>query len=85
MSLVTYIVHFVKLYIYASHVIMMVDIAACPDVIVEDLTEEHEFMLLACDGIWDVLTNEEVVEYIRVRIAQEMEPEVVTNLFSYRY
>ena len=53
--------------------------AANPDVIEEDLTEEHEFMVLACDGIWDVLTNEEVVEFIRARIAQEMAPEVVST------
>jgi len=52
-------------------------VTADPDIIHEDLTEEHEFMLLACDGIWDVLTNEEVIEFIRARIAQEMQPEVI--------
>ncbi len=43
------------------------------------LTDEHEFMILACDGIWDVLTNEEVVEFIRTRVAQRMEPETVSS------
>ena len=51
---------------------------ACPDVRVEDITSDHEFLLLACDGIWDVLTNQEVVEFVRARIAQRMQPEIVS-------
>ena len=42
------------------------------------MTADHEFVLLACDGIWDVLTNQEVVEFVRARIAQRMEPDVVS-------
>jgi hypothetical protein len=26
--------------------------------------EEDEFLLLACDGIWDVMTNEDAVDFI---------------------
>ncbi|UYV62572.1 hypothetical protein LAZ67_2001127 [Cordylochernes scorpioides] len=50
---------------------------AYPDVVVKDLTPEHEFIVLACDGIWDVMTNEEVVEFIRTRIAAGMDPEQI--------
>ncbi|KAG5400789.1 hypothetical protein IGI04_015396 [Brassica rapa subsp. trilocularis] len=35
-----------------------------PDVSYRRLTEKDEFVVLATDGIWDVLTNEEVVEIV---------------------
>lgn len=52
-------------------------VTAYPDVIVKNITPDHEFVLLACDGIWDVLSNEEVVEFVRARIAAKMEPEQI--------
>lgn len=52
-------------------------VTACPDVDIKDLTSDHEFILLACDGIWDVLTNEEVLEFVRNRIAQQIPPETI--------
>ncbi|PAA67363.1 hypothetical protein BOX15_Mlig032573g1, partial [Macrostomum lignano] len=52
-------------------------VTAKPDVTVNDVTPDVEFIVLACDGIWDVLTNQEVVNFVRVRLAQEMDPDVV--------
>lgn len=52
-------------------------VTAYPDVIIKDLTPDHEFIVLACDGIWDVMTNDEVVDFIRTRIAAKMEPEQI--------
>ncbi|EDO40449.1 predicted protein [Nematostella vectensis] len=52
-------------------------VTAMPDVIVKDLTPDHEFLVLACDGIWDVLSNQEVVDFIRSRLAQRMELEQI--------
>lgn len=52
-------------------------VTANPDIIEKPVTPEHEFLLLACDGIWDVLTNQEVVDFIRARIAQRMEPDEI--------
>jgi protein phosphatase 2C family protein 2/3 len=52
-------------------------VSAMPEVIVRDLTPDYEFLLMACDGIWDVLTSQEVVDFIRARIAQRMEPEMI--------
>ena len=54
---------------------------AAPDVIVKTITEDWEFILIACDGIWDVLSNEEVLKFVRARIAQQMSPETVENFY----
>lgn len=39
-------------------------ITAKPDVVVHELTPDDEFLVLACDGIWDVMSNEQVVSFI---------------------
>ncbi|CAH3126033.1 probable protein phosphatase 2C T23F11.1 [Pocillopora verrucosa] len=52
-------------------------VTALPDVIQKEITPDHEFIVLACDGIWDVLSNQEVIDFVRIRIAQKMEPEQI--------
>eukprot|EP01013_Petalomonas_cantuscygni_P006141 TRINITY_DN16_c0_g2_i1.p2 TRINITY_DN16_c0_g2~~TRINITY_DN16_c0_g2_i1.p2 ORF type:complete len:324 (-),score=54.89 TRINITY_DN16_c0_g2_i1:1461-2432(-) len=41
-----------------------------PEVQSLELTPEDEFVVLACDGIWDVMTNEQVVAEVRRRIEE---------------
>lgn len=43
--------------------------AAYPDVEVREITDDWEFLILACDGIWDVLSNDAVIDFCRQRIA----------------
>ncbi|CAF4370502.1 unnamed protein product, partial [Adineta steineri] len=52
-------------------------VTAAPDVVTKTITEDWEFILLACDGIWDVLSNEEVLKFVRTRVAQQMTPEMI--------
>merc|ERR1712098_135313 len=52
-------------------------VTAMPDVTEERITPDHEFLILACDGIWDVLSNQEVVDFVRGRLAQKMEPHTI--------
>mmetsp|Transcript_74435 Transcript_74435/g.210262 ORF Transcript_74435/g.210262 Transcript_74435/m.210262 type:complete len:416 (-) Transcript_74435:386-1633(-) len=40
-------------------------ISCVPDVQTVKLQPEDEFMVLACDGVWDALGSQEVVDYIR--------------------
>ncbi|KPU77732.1 uncharacterized protein Dana_GF24758, isoform B [Drosophila ananassae] len=49
-------------------------VTADPDVQVRDITEDWEFVVLACDGIWDVMSNAEVCQFVRSRIAAGVLP-----------
>lgn len=40
-------------------------VSAKPDIKVHKLDGTEEFLVLACDGIWDVMTNEELCAYVR--------------------
>ncbi|KAI0044395.1 PP2C-domain-containing protein [Auriscalpium vulgare] len=48
-------------------------ITADPDVIQHDLSDQDEFLVLACDGIWDCLTSQQVINVVRLQIAQGKE------------
>ncbi|KAK4337365.1 hypothetical protein RND71_043322 [Anisodus tanguticus] len=51
-------------------------VVAVPDIQTRKINEKLEFVVLACDGIWDVMDSFEVVSFIRDRIAEKMEPQV---------
>ncbi|KAJ8676333.1 hypothetical protein QAD02_012120 [Eretmocerus hayati] len=44
-------------------------VSALPEIQRHQITEDWEFVILACDGIWDVMTSEEVISFIRERFA----------------
>ena len=48
-----------------------------PEVVVREITEDLQFVVLACDGIWDVLSNQEVADFVIHRLAQGLEPELI--------
>ncbi|KAI6239038.1 PPM-type phosphatase domain-containing protein [Aphelenchoides fujianensis] len=52
-------------------------VTALPDVLEMDLVEDHEFIILACDGIWDVVSNQRAVNHCRTRLAEGATPEAV--------
>ena len=39
-----------------------------PEISVHDRSAEDEFIILACDGIWDVMANDELCDYVRNRL-----------------
>lgn len=51
-------------------------ITAEPDIISTSLRVGDEFIILGCDGIWDCLSNEECVKYVRDRISSKQPHEI---------
>ncbi|AWP01731.1 putative protein phosphatase 1G [Scophthalmus maximus] len=51
-------------------------ISAMPDVKVLTLNGDHDFMVIACDGIWNVLSSQEVVDFISERIKPDQSGKV---------
>jgi protein phosphatase 2C family protein 2/3 len=45
-------------------------ITADPDITMHQITEEDEFLVLACDGIWDCLSSQQVVDFIRLKVSE---------------
>jgi protein phosphatase 1G len=46
-------------------------ITANPDIMVEPLTNDTSFIVLACDGIWDCMTNQEICDFISERLQKD--------------
>eukprot|EP00743_Colponemidia_sp_Colp-15_P000901 GILK01000994.1.p1 GENE.GILK01000994.1~~GILK01000994.1.p1 ORF type:complete len:362 (-),score=45.61 GILK01000994.1:171-1223(-) len=58
-------------------------ITAYPDIRTATLTDEDDFVVLACDGVWDVMTNQAVVDFVRERLQQNMKlSEIVEQIFE---
>lgn len=39
-----------------------------PEIFIQERNEKDEFLVLACDGIWDVMSNEELCDFVRSRM-----------------
>ena len=50
-----------------------------PEIYVERRQEDDEFLVLACDGIWDVMTNEDLCSFVRSRLVISEDLEAITN------
>lgn len=47
-------------------------VTAQPEILSTHIHEGDEFIILACDGIWDVMTNQQAVDFVRDRLRQGM-------------
>lgn len=46
-------------------------ISAKPDIKKIELTDEDDFMVLACDGIWNFMSSEAVIQFVKARLDKE--------------
>ena len=46
-------------------------ITAYPECKVENIGSDCDFIILACDGIWDCLTNQEICDIVKDRLKKD--------------
>ncbi|KDP41954.1 hypothetical protein JCGZ_26972 [Jatropha curcas] len=46
-------------------------ITANPDINTVELCDDDEFLVLACDGIWDCMSSQQLVDYVREQLNKE--------------
>lgn len=51
-------------------------LSAEPEVMKMRLTEEDEFLIMGCDGIWDVFLSQNAVDFARRRLQEHNDPQV---------
>lgn len=55
-----------------------------PDIKRIELNDDVDFIVLACDGIWDVLSSKEVVKFVISRLEQNVEPGLICEQLTTR-
>jgi len=45
-------------------------LTACPDIVSRNLSPEDEFVVMGCDGVWETMTSDEVVAFVRPRLEE---------------
>lgn len=54
-----------------------------PDIIQYPRDSSASYLILACDGIWDVMTNEQVALFVSQRIANTSLRNIISQLFDH--
>jgi len=58
-------------------------ITANPDVVVEALTSDVNFIIIACDGVWDCMNNQEICDFTTERIKKGMKlTKIIEEIFD---
>ncbi|XP_072962183.1 probable protein phosphatase 2C 11 [Typha angustifolia] len=47
-------------------------VTANPDINIVELCDDDEFIVLACDGIWDCMSSQQLVDFVREHISSEI-------------
>jgi len=54
-------------------------VSPAPEFFVKPVLPDDQFLILACDGVWDVLSNDDICEFVSARMRVHENLETVTN------
>jgi protein phosphatase 1G len=54
-------------------------ITAIPEIVLERIQEDDEFIILGCDGIFELLTSQQVINFVRFRLKSGMDPRTIVE------
>jgi serine/threonine protein phosphatase PrpC len=54
-------------------------VISTPDVTHYKLSKNDDFIVIACDGLWDVMTNQSVVNFIKNRLNKNMDIQLISK------
>lgn len=58
-------------------------ITALPDIRTLKLEAEDEFMVIACDGIWNFMSSQDVVDFVHYRLEKKSPAQICEELFMH--
>lgn len=60
-------------------------ITAKPDVTTVELSSQHEFLVVACDGVWDIMSNQAIVDFVKKQLSEGITKvsEIIENVFEH--
>jgi len=58
-------------------------ITAFPELKSEQLSEDCDFMVLACDGVWDMMSSQQCVDFIYSRLNVKTLPAIVEDILDH--
>jgi len=54
-------------------------VTAMPEICTAKRSPDDEFVILACDGIWDVKSSQQVVDFVRCRLQRGVKPPAIVE------
>jgi len=58
-------------------------VLSVPELCTHEITPEDEFLILACDGLWDVFDNQEAVDFVKLNLNTNYSPKATHTDASY--